>query len=1107
MMKNLLNKRVLKLSLFLIALLSFKVSLYAQEPVKCLQNENRRIDHALSQEAIEKVQIAEKKAKEIRSRLSPSSSRLSQSDIVQSSHTQYTVPVVFHVFGDFSWGTVDDQRIITALEKVNEDFQGLNPDFDDVITQFRSIRGTLDISFELAQYDPEGNSTTGIIYHPKETNLAEDWEKMQVYAWDNYQYMNVYILEELYDDGVLNYSGIAWLPSTNESNQNIAGIVYNGNYLYGNTDDEFAATLTHEFGHFLGLYHTFGPSNPAEDCDDDGVLDTPITNANDGVCTDVGGCFGETPNYSNYMDYSSCRRMFTQGQVARMEGEEYGLLHDARITLWQEENLIKTGIIEAPLLTFSGSEFIESTANNGSFDETKTIRALGGAQFATSGTLSENTHYTTSGVPSGLSVQITVNNSSEATLTLTGSTNSHGDNADVSNLNIAFLNAAVQGSAANIINSSMDFSVDFRAPYEVVYENIADITVDNGYTWEYFELEVGNVELEVGNFDFGVWYDDGDLRFETYQKSLICEGNTRNITLLNDGDPIEASSNWVAGGAWPDEHDIRTPSYTDWDGEEGFIGFQVNNVYGETLHGWFRISVAANGNSYTLRDYAYSTQPEGTILAGSTDFPTDNLPVANFSVSASTIDVGETVSFTNQSTDATTYSWSFPGGSPSSSNQRNPTVTFNTAGTFEVTLTASNADGSDQATTSITVLGDDSDIYCASNSSTNQYEWIANVESGSFQNSTGASGYSDFTNQTINLSLNESNEIIVTPGFASSSYTEHLRIWIDYNNSSSFESGELVFQGSGSGAITANFTPTNAGTTRMRISLKYGSAADVCEEDFNGGEVEDYTVNISGDVIINPPGDYCASNGNNDNSEWIGNVTVGDLNYSSSNSGDRSGYSDFTSQRANLSAGSGVNVRLTPDFSSSSEWNESFRIWIDYNQDGDFEDAQEQTFEGTYTANSSVSVTGSFTVPSSALSGATRMRVSMNGDAFSAPCGTFSYGEVEDYTVNISNGLAGAAGPSTSNNQSENVSLASDINIYPNPAPNGKFSVEFSNELKSTTTLSILDVTGKLLYSKSIELKPGANKEQIDISNLPKGLYYLVINGSNGVNTQKVIVE
>lgn len=74
-------------------------------------------------------------------------------------------------------------------------------------------------------------------------------------------------------------------------------------------------------------------------------------------------------------------------------------------------------------------------------------------------------------------------------------------------------------------------------------------------------------------------------------------------------------------------------------------------------------------------------------------------PVADFTANVTTITAGASISFTDLSIyNPTSWSWSFTGGTPASSTQQNPTITYNTPGTFTVTLTATNANGSDVET-------------------------------------------------------------------------------------------------------------------------------------------------------------------------------------------------------------------------------------------------------------------------------------------------------------------------------------------------------------------------------------------------------------------------
>lgn len=73
-------------------------------------------------------------------------------------------------------------------------------------------------------------------------------------------------------------------------------------------------------------------------------------------------------------------------------------------------------------------------------------------------------------------------------------------------------------------------------------------------------------------------------------------------------------------------------------------------------------------------------------------------PTASFTSSTTSIKEGEQVTFTNTSKDEETILWSFPGGSPLTSTSDSPTVTYATAGKFDVVLTVINSSGTDTET-------------------------------------------------------------------------------------------------------------------------------------------------------------------------------------------------------------------------------------------------------------------------------------------------------------------------------------------------------------------------------------------------------------------------
>jgi carboxyl-terminal processing protease len=139
--------------------------------------------------------------------------------------------------------------------------------------------------------------------------------------------------------------------------------------------------------------------------------------------------------------------------------------------------------------------------------------------------------------------------------------------------------------------------------------------------------------------------------------------------------------------------------------------------------------------------------------------------------------------------------------------------------------------------------------------------------------------------------------------------------------------------------------------------------------------------------------DYCTSSGCNSSTEWIQKVVLGSY---INNSGSDIGYGDFTLTPIEIESGQTYNISITPGYSgrSRSEW---CRVWIDYNMDGDFTDSEEQVFAANRMKGP---VSGNITIPTG-ISGATRMRISLKFNAIPTSCENFAYGEVEDYTLNI----------------------------------------------------------------------------------------------------------
>lgn len=250
-------------------------------------------------------------------------------------------------------------------------------------------------------------------------------------------------------------------------------------------------------------------------------------------------------------------------------------------------------------------------------------------------------------------------------------------------------------------------------------------------------------------------------------------------------------------------------------------------------------------NEYSNGGWNWLTQ----IASFTFEKPAPGPPVANFSGTPTTVVEGGSVQFTDLSTNTpTSWAWTFAGGTPATSTSQNPTVTYNTAGTYSVSLTVSNASGSDSKTLAayITVnTGSGTPDYCVSRSNNCTNDYITKVAVSTFSKVSGATTYSDFTGLTIGLAPGTSNSVVLTPN--STSRKESWRIWIDFNGDGDFiDAGEQVFaannkKGTASGTII--IPSTASGQTRMRVSMKYGGVPTSCEI-FAYGEVEDYTVNF-----------------------------------------------------------------------------------------------------------------------------------------------------------------------------------------------------------------------------------------------------------------------
>ncbi|MGI4835874.1 MAG: GEVED domain-containing protein [Janthinobacterium lividum] len=228
-----------------------------------------------------------------------------------------------------------------------------------------------------------------------------------------------------------------------------------------------------------------------------------------------------------------------------------------------------------------------------------------------------------------------------------------------------------------------------------------------------------------------------------------------------------------------------------------------------------------------------------------------------------------TYTFSDQSSNGpTSWQWavspstgvSFVNGTSAAS--QNPQIAFATAGAYSVSLTATNANGSNTLTKSAYLQVQVPCLtYCASNggyaSGGASSFWITSVAvtapqagGAAFSNASGnaVGGYSLYASPIVALQPGGSQTLTVT---INSSLLHRTAIWIDYNRDGMFANttgpgGELVYNGTGdfqSSASTTLAVPSTLAATRMRVAVALSSsAANACATNFGEGEVEDYLV-------------------------------------------------------------------------------------------------------------------------------------------------------------------------------------------------------------------------------------------------------------------------
>jgi PKD repeat protein len=291
---------------------------------------------------------------------------------------KFIIPVVFHVIHTGGPENISKEQILDQMRVLNQDFNLTNPNKSKIRTPFKTLAAVADIEFRLARIDPNGNCTDGInrVYSPLGVDVNQNTEDVKFLSgarWDYRRYLNIWVVTSIDNGGgqgtILGYAVFPFATSASRD-----GIVIRHDRVgtIGTAiPSDSGRTLTHEVGHWLGLYHTFqdGCFGNNDQCDDTPPVASTFTNAN---CPANGNsCTNDVPDlpdqWENFMDYSegSCMAMFTPDQRDRI-WYFLGISSGGRALNVSNTNITtNTGVVPqtavAPVANFSASRLVVCT--------------------------------------------------------------------------------------------------------------------------------------------------------------------------------------------------------------------------------------------------------------------------------------------------------------------------------------------------------------------------------------------------------------------------------------------------------------------------------------------------------------------------------------------------------------------------------------------------------------------------------------------------------------------------------------------------------------------------------------------------------------------------
>ena len=663
------------------------------------------------------------------------------------------VPVVIHVVYRTATENISDAQAISQFSVLNNDFNRLNADSVNTPAAFKSVAGRMGVNFCLAQRDPNGNPTTGVVHKSTTTTSFTTDDKVKSSStggddpWDVTKYVNIWVCN--IGGGILGYGEF---PTGTLSSTWGLVLNYTATGTMGTAASPYnkGRTGTHEFGHCFNLNHIWGDNGQCGASD--GCIDTPPQK---GGTASPAGCNYGAPTYPwqpntctrpdgvaganvtntngdmfmNYMDYTNdaVMNMFTKNQCTKMMAV---LTTSPWNVLASSNGCTPVNALDASIASIMNPFAGTSTCNNNVTPKVTLLNSgsttLTSAKVLYKMDASATQTLNWSGtLATGASTVLTLNTFSGLTtaahtFSVWSAAPNAGTDQYTANDNKSSTFTVIAAPASQALPFTENFESGATPPTGWAIQKAN--TIDAAVSWSVIAnttgLTAGSTKVaRMDNYSSATDIHGQIDALRSPALTFTAANSSLNLTFDVSHRPYATTSyidtlnvyiSTDCGGSW-------TKLYTKGGAQlSTAVGTQTTAFTPTANAQWRKETVSLSSYAGVSSVYLKFESMSGY----GNDVYLDNInvsyttavtpPVANFSTSVTSACTASSVQLTDMSTNTpTSWSWSVTpsaGVAVSSATVQNPSVTFANAGTYSITLTATNGGGSNATTKTITVV-------------------------------------------------------------------------------------------------------------------------------------------------------------------------------------------------------------------------------------------------------------------------------------------------------------------------------------------------------------------------------------------------------------------